>query len=43
MPVKWQEDLLSSENLKRDEYIEALKMADNRDYKALTKMHRVTY
>ena len=43
MPVKWQENLLSSENLKRDEYIEALKMADNGEYKALIEMHRVTY
>ncbi len=29
MPVKWQEDLLASENPKRSEYIEALKKADN--------------
>jgi len=43
MPVKWQENLLSSENLKRDEYIKALKMADDGDYKALIKMHKVTY
>jgi Fic-DOC domain mobile mystery protein B len=43
MPVKWQEDLLSSENPKRDEYIQALKLADNKDYKALIEMHRVTY
>jgi hypothetical protein len=43
MPVKWQEDLLSSENPKRDEYIQALKMADNGDYKTLIEMHRVTY
>ena len=43
MPVKWQEDLLSSENPKRDEYIKSLKMADNGDYKALIEMHRVTY
>ena len=43
MPVKWQEDLLSSENPKRDEYIKALKLADNGDYKALIEMHRVIY
>ena len=41
MPVKWQEDLLSSENPKRDEYIKALKMADNGDYKALIEMHKI--
>jgi len=43
MPVRWQEDLLSNKNPKRDEYIKALKMADNGNYKALIKMHRVTY
>ena len=43
MPVKWQEDLLSSKNPKRDEYIQALKMADNGDYKALIEMHKVVY
>ena len=43
MPVKWQEDLLSKENPKRDEYIKALKMADNGYYKTLIEMHRVTY
>ena len=43
MPVKWQEDLLSSENPKRDEYIQALKMADNGDYEALIEKHKVTY
>jgi Fic-DOC domain mobile mystery protein B len=43
MPVKWQEDLLSSENPKRDEYIQALKMADDGNYKALIEMHKVTY
>ena len=43
MPVKWQEDLLSNENPKRDEYIQALKMADNGDYDALIEMHKVTY
>jgi len=43
MPVKWQENLLASENPKRDDYIQALKMADNGDYKALIEMHKVTY
>ena len=43
MLVKWQEDLLSSENPKRDDYIKALKMTDDGNYKALIDMHRVTY
>ena len=43
MPVKWQEDLLSKENPKRDKYIQALKDADNGDYSSLIEMHRVTY
>ena len=43
MPVKWQEDLLSKENLKRDEYIQALKTADNGDYSSLIEMHRTSY
>lgn len=43
MPVKWQEDLLSKENPKRDEYIKALKEADNGDYKKLIEMHHHTY
>jgi len=43
MPVKWQEDLLSKENPKRDEYILALKAADNGDYSSLIKMHKKTY
>jgi Fic-DOC domain mobile mystery protein B len=43
MPVKWQEDLLSKENPKRDEYIKALKAADNGDYTSLIAMHKVTY
>ena len=43
MPVKWQEDLLSKENPKRDEYIKALKSADNGDYSSLIEMHKVTY
>jgi len=43
MPVKWQEDLLSKENPKRDEYIQALKAADNGDYFNLVEMHKITY
>lgn len=43
MPVKWQEDLLSNVNPKRDEYIYALKEADNGDYTKLIEMHRHTY
>ncbi len=43
MPVKWQEDLLSKENPKRNEYIQALKSADNGDYFSLIEMHKVTY
>lgn len=43
MPVKWQEDLLSIENLRRDEYIKALKAADNGDYASLIEMHKITY
>ena len=43
MPVKWQEDLLSKENPKRDEYIKALKDADNGDYSGLIEMHKITY
>lgn len=43
MPVKWQEDLLSKENPKRDEYIKALKDADNGDYVSLITMHKITY
>ena len=43
MPVKWQEDLLSSENTQRDKYIQALKMADSGDFGALIGMHRNIY
>lgn len=43
MPVKWQEDLLSNVNPKRDEYIQALKEADNGNYTKLIEMHRHTY
>jgi len=43
MPVKWQEDLLAKENPQRDEYIKALKSADDGDYKKLIEMHKHTY
>jgi Fic-DOC domain mobile mystery protein B len=43
MPVKWQEDLLSKENPKRDAYIQALKSADNGEYNSLIDMHKQTY
>jgi len=37
-PTKWNENLLSKENLHRDDYIKALKQADNGDYSALIEM-----
>lgn len=37
-PTKWNESLFSKENPHRDEYIQALKMADNGDYSALIKL-----
>ena len=37
-PTKWNENLLSKENLHRDDYIKALKKADNGDYLELIKM-----
>ena len=42
-PTKWNEDLLSKDNLHRDDYISALKLADNGDYSVLIKMqgHRI--
>jgi len=43
MPVKWQEDLLAKENPKRDEYITALKSADDGDYQKLIEIHKNTY
>ena len=43
MPVRWQEELLCKENLKRDEYIRALKKADSGDYQSLIEMHKHTY
>lgn len=41
-PTKWQEDLLSKENPHRDEYIQALKLADNGDYSKLIKLQSNT-
>jgi len=43
MPVKWQEDLLASQNPKRNEYIKALKKADNSDFIDLIAMHKITF
>jgi Fic family protein len=43
MPVKWQEDLLAKENLKKDEYIKALKATDSGDYTILIEMHKQTF
>ena len=37
-PTKWNENLLSKENLHREDYIKALKKADNGDYSELIKM-----
>ena len=37
-PTKWNENLLSKENLQRDDYIKALKKADDGDYSDLIKM-----
>lgn len=37
-PTRWNENLLSKENLHRDDYIKALKKADDGDYIALIKM-----
>ena len=37
-PTKWNENLLSKENIHRDDYIKALKKADNGDYLELIKM-----
>ena len=43
MPIKWQENLLSKENPKRDKYVQVLKSADKGDYIMLIKMHKITY
>lgn len=37
-PTKWNENLLSKENLHRDDYIKALKKADTGDYSSLIEM-----
>jgi Fic-DOC domain mobile mystery protein B len=37
-PTKWNEDLLAKENVHRGDYIQALKQADNGDYKPLIKI-----
>lgn len=41
-PTKWNEDLLSKENPHRDDYIQALKMADNGDYTRLIELQSNT-
>lgn len=41
-PTKWNEDLLSKENPHRDDYIQALKMADNGDYTKLIELQSNT-
>lgn len=42
-PTKWNENLLSKENLHRDDYIKALKKADNGDYRDLIQMQSNIY
>lgn len=42
-PTKWNEDLLAKENPHRDEYIQALKLADNRDYTKLIGLQSHTF
>ena len=37
-PTKWNENLLSKENPHRDDYIQALKKADNGDYSKLIEL-----
>lgn len=41
-PTRWNENLLSKENLHRDDYIQALKQADDGDYSALILMQSNT-
>ena len=41
-PTKWNENLLSKENLHRGDYIKALKSADNGDYRDLIQMQSNT-
>lgn len=41
-PTRWNENLLSKENLERDDYIKALKKADDGDYRDLIKLQANT-
>ncbi len=41
-PTKWNENLLSKENLHRDDYIRALKSADDGDYRDLIELQANT-
>ena len=41
-PTRWNENLLSKENLQRDDYIKALKKADDGDYRDLIEMQSNT-
>ena len=41
-PTKWNENLLSKENPHRDDYINALKLADNGDYSELIELQSNT-
>lgn len=41
-PTKWNENLLSKENPHRDDYIQALKFADNGDYSKLIELQSNT-
>jgi Fic-DOC domain mobile mystery protein B len=41
-PTKWNEDLLAKENPHRDDYINALKLADNGDYSKLIELQSNT-
>ncbi len=43
MPTKWQEELLSTENPKREAYIEALKKADQGDFLDFIELHKISY
>lgn len=42
-PTKWNEQLLSKDNPHRDDYIQALKEADNGNYSDLIKMQSTSY
>ena len=41
-PTKWNENLLLKENLHRDDYIKALKSADDGDYRDLIMLQANT-